>query len=55
MLGRAGFSVLRGWVLCLQGVLVSVRRVLKSRSFSGMFPWGFETVLGYQEELKADF
>ena len=57
MLGRVGFSVLRGWLLCLQGVLVSVRRVLKSvfQFFSSMFPSGFESMLDYQEELRVSF
>ena len=59
MLGCVGFSVLRERVgiLFLQGVLVSLRRVLKSsfQFFSGMFPWGFESVLDYQEELRVVF
>ena len=56
-LGRVGFSVLRGWVLSLQGVLVSLRRVLKSvfQFFSVMFPGGFKSVLDYQEELGVCF
>ena len=39
------------------GVLVSLRRVSKSdfQFFSGMFPWIFENVLGYQEDLRVCF
>ena len=40
-------------IVFLQGVLISLCRVLKLdfQFFSGVFPWGFENVLDYQEEL----
>ena len=42
-------------IVDLHGVLVSPRRVLKSgfQFFSRVFPWGFENVLDYQEELRV--
>ena len=44
-------------IVYLYGVLVSPLRVLKSgfQFFSGVFRWGFENVLDYQEELRASF
>jgi len=45
-----------GYSMC-SGFIVSLRRVLTPdfQVFSGMFPWGFENVLGYQEELGMRF
>ena len=44
-------------IVFLQGVLISLRRVLKLdfQVFSGVFPWGFENVLDYQEGLRVPF
>ena len=44
-------------IVFLHGILISLRRVLKLdfQFFSGVFPWGFENVLDYQEELRVSF
>ena len=44
-------------IVFLQGILISLRGVLKLdfQFFSGVFRWGFENVLDYQEELRASF